>query len=146
LRPVYITDTGPNEHFIYQLKDGKTGIFLDSPEISRPNGIFSDGDRLLVGGKDGRVLAVDRATKAVTVLFDKTGYVDGLLRIADSQFLISDWAGTVQLLETGRPPIKLLDTKPGKINAADLGWIADEKTILVPTFADNRVVAYRLHD
>jgi hypothetical protein len=143
---VYITDTGPNEHFIYMLKSGKTGIFLDSPEISRPNGIFSDGDRLLVGGKGGRVLAVDRATKAVTVLFDKTGYVDGLLRISDSRFLISDWSGTVQLLETSRPPLKLLDTKPGKINAADLGWIPEEKTILVPTFADNRVVAYRLRD
>jgi hypothetical protein len=143
---VYATDTGKGQHFIYLLKDGKTGIFLDSPELAGPNGIFSDGARLLVGGKGGRVLAVDRATKAITVLFDKSGYVDGLLKISESQYLVSDWAGTVHLLETGKPAIELLDTKPGKINAADLEWIVEEKIMLVPTFFDNRVVAYRLRD
>jgi hypothetical protein len=143
---VYATDTRKDQHFIFMLKDGKTSVFLDSADVSRSNGIACDGDRLLVAGKGGRLLAIDRATKAITVLFEKTGYIDGLVKISDRQFLISDWSGTIQLLETGQLPLKLLDTKPLKINAADLGWIASDKTILVPTFADNRVVAYRLHD
>ena len=143
---VYITDTGRGQHFIYVLKDGKTGVFLDSPDLSSPNGIYCDGARLLVGGKGGRVLAVDRASKAVTVLFDRIGYVDGLEKISESQFLISDWKGTVRLLQTGRPAVKLLETYPANINAADLGWIVAEKMMLVPTFLDNRVVAYRLRD
>jgi hypothetical protein len=143
---VYVTDTGKDQHFIFMLKDGRTDIFLDSVEVARANGIACDGDRLLVAGKGGRLLAVDRATKAITVLFEKTGYIDGLVKISDNQFLISDWAGTVQLLETGKPALKLLDTKASKINAADLGWIAEQKIILVPTFGDNRVVAYRLRN
>jgi len=98
-------------------------------------------------GRQGRrVLAVDRASKAVTVLFDRIGYVDGLEKISESQFLISDWKGTVRLLQTGRPAVKLLETYPANINAADLGWIVAEKMMLVPTFLDNRVVAYRLRD
>lgn len=143
---VYITDTGKGQRFIYMLKGGKTSVFLESDEIARSNGIYCDGDRILVAGKAGRLLAVDRSTKAITVLFAKTGYIDGLEKISDQQFLVSDWKGTVQLLETGRPPVKLLDTSTAKVNAADLGWIAAEKIILVPTFADNRVVAYRLRD
>ena len=143
---VYITDTGKDQRCIYMLKDGKTGVFLESVDVSRSNGIACDGDRLLVAGKGGRLLAVDRATKAITVLFEKTGYIDGLVKIADGRYLISDWSGTVQLLETNQLPVILLDTRADKINAADLGWIADEKVILVPTFSDNRIVAYRLRD
>ena len=143
---VFITDTGKGQRFIYMLKDGKTGVFLESDEVSRCNGILSDGDRILVAGKGGRLLAVDRATKTVSVLFDKTGYVDGIVKISDHQFLISDWKGSVQLLESGKPNLKLLDTSMEEINAADLGWIAAERTVLVPTFKDNRVVAYRLRD
>ena len=143
---VLITDTEKDQRFIFSLKDGQAGVFLESDEIKHCNGIFADGDRILVAGKGGRLLAVDRATKAITVLVAGTGYIDGIVKIAADRFLISDWKGTVQLLETGRPPVKLLDSKVTGINAADLGWIAAEQTILVPTFADNRVVAYRLRN
>jgi len=143
---VYVSDSRKDQRFIFMLKDGKTGIFLESDEFRSCNGISCDGGRILVAGKGGRLLAVDRTTKAITVLFEKTRYIDGLEKISDTQFLVSDWSGTVQLLETGKPPLKLLDTSPEKINATDLGWIAAEKTILVPTFFYNRIVAYRLHD
>ncbi len=139
---VYATDT--KARHVFMLKDGKTGVFLESDDIARSNGITCDGDRLYVHGRGGRLLEIDRTTKAVKVVQEKTGYIDGLVKIGESQFLTSDWGGVVQLLEIGKPAVKLLDTKPAKINAADLGWIADERTVLVPTFTDNRLVAYRL--
>lgn len=139
---VYVTDT--KARYVFMLKDGRTGVFLESDDIARSNGIFCDGERLYVHGRGGRLLEIDRATRAVKVLTEKTGYIDGLVKVGDGRFLTSDWAGVVQLVEVGKPVEKLLDTKPKKINAADLGWIAAESTILVPTFNDNRVVAYRL--
>ncbi len=141
---VYASDT--KGRFIFMLKDGKTSVFLESDDIARCNGLFVDGDRLLVGGAKSRLAAIDRTTKAITVLFEKTGYIDGLWALGNGKFLTSDWRGLVQLLETGKPPVKLLDTTPVKMNAADLSWIPEEKIILVPTFADNRVFAYRLRD
>ena len=39
---------------------------------------------------------------------------------------------------------KLLDTKDQKINAADIGYIESQELLLVPTFFDNRVVAYKV--
>ena len=42
--------------------------------------------------------------------------------------------------------VKLLDTTEKNINSADIGYHAKEDLILVPTFFDNRVVAYRVVD
>jgi sugar lactone lactonase YvrE len=140
---VYVSDT--KERYIFMLKDGKTSVFVDSDQIARANGIFVDGDRLLVGAKS-RLLAVDRNTRAITVLFEQTGYIDGLETMGDGRILASDSRGKVQIFETGKPPLKLLDTTPLKMGAADTSWVASEKIILVPTFADNRVFAYRLRD
>jgi len=38
----------------------------------------------------------------------------------------------------------LLNTKEQKKNTADIWFIADDQLVLVPTFFDNRVVAYKL--
>jgi hypothetical protein len=39
----------------------------------------------------------------------------------------------------------LLDTTPVKANAADIEFIISKKLLLVPTFSDNRVVAYKIN-
>jgi hypothetical protein len=64
--------------------------------------------------------------------------------VGDGGYVISDWRGNVHLVSPGRPMLKLLDTTPKQINAADIDFIPGERTLLVPTFFDDRVVAYRL--
>jgi hypothetical protein len=50
----------------------------------------------------------------------------------------------VHQIAPGKPILKLLDTTPRKIYAADIDFVVDKKLLLVPTFFDNHVVAYRL--
>ena len=40
--------------------------------------------------------------------------------------------------------IVLIDTTSSKINSADLEYIKTKKLLLIPTFFDNRVVAYEV--
>jgi len=40
----------------------------------------------------------------------------------------------------------LIDTTASKINSADLGYIKSRRLLLIPTFFDNRVVAYKVEE
>jgi len=77
-------------------------------------------------------------------LAEKTGYLDGIEQIEAGKFIISDFSGKVQLIEIGKSSDILSNTTSIKINAAYLGYIAKHKTLLVPIFNNNRLVAYKL--
>jgi hypothetical protein len=138
---VYVSDTGSK--YIFALKNGKLEVFVDSDKTAKTNGVFVYEKELLAGAND-KIWAIDLKTKAIRALVDNTGYIDGLVAVGDGTFLISDWAGHVSQVAHGKSNIKLLDTTPKKINAADIEFIMQDKMLLVPTFNDNRVVAYRL--
>ena len=72
------------------------------------------------------------------------GGIDGLKKIRKGTYIVSDWKGKTQLISKNKHPIVLLDTTNKKINAADLEYIPDKRLIIIPTFFDNRVVAYKL--
>jgi len=42
--------------------------------------------------------------------------------------------------------IELIDTTAMKINSADLEYIPNRNLLLIPTFFDNRVMAYRVEE
>jgi len=48
------------------------------------------------------------------------------------------------LIKPGEEKVKLLDTTPQEINAADIDYIPSKNLLLVPTFFDDRVMAYEL--
>lgn len=68
---------------------------------------------------------------------------DGLVILNDSTFIASRWAGEIFFIK-GSESTLLLDTKTEKSNTADIGYIADEQLVLVPTFMKNEVAAYKL--
>ena len=72
------------------------------------------------------------------------GGIDGLKKIRKGTYIVSDWKGKTQLIGKDKHPTVLLDTTDKKINAADLEYIPDKRLIIIPTFFDNRVVAYKL--
>jgi hypothetical protein len=52
--------------------------------------------------------------------------------------------GSIHLVHPKNPKQKLMDTTPEKIYAADIEFIAGQHLLLVPTFSDNRVMAYEV--
>ncbi len=138
---VYISDSGGNCIF-YVGKDALE-VFLESDQLERMNGIFANGNLLYLGSKDN-FISVNQKTKAFNILAEKTGYLDGIEMVGSNKFVTSDFQGKVQLIEPGKGIENLINTIGIKINAADLGYIPSQKLLLVPTFYDNKVVAYKL--
>ena len=60
-------------------------------------------------------------------------------------YLVSNWAGEVFLVKNGKLT-SLLSTKENNIQTADIGIIKDENTLLVPTFFNNKLVAYKVNE
>jgi hypothetical protein len=92
-------------------------------------------------GADGKLLSINTNTKSISILATNAGYMDGLIKVGKSTFITSNWSGTVQLLVPGKQPEKLLESKT---HAADLGYIPSRHVLLVPTFTENTLVAYKL--
>ena len=138
---VYVTDMYTTS--IYRVHDDRIALWVSSPELENPNGLNFMGEELLVGTNNG-IYAVKTSDKSLRKLVGDTGGIDGLELFEDGYFIISDWSGKVQLVHPARNPVVLFDTTPQGINAADIEYIADRRMLLVPTFMDNRVVAYEI--
>jgi hypothetical protein len=145
----FVSDTGRNT--IYRLPAGssKPEVWLQSDQLENPNGVFLDGDKLMVAGYGvdpdgdgpaargpGRILVVDLATKAVAPLGDMAplGNLDGIEKL-DNDWIVGDNTGHVWKVT---PDGKATDL--AKIaNAADLGLRRGDRLAAVPTLSDNTV-------
>ena len=136
---VYFTDSRAGKIHIY--KDGKVSEWITG--LTSPNGLYAEESRILLATSSFN--SVDPATGTVTMLTDSIGHGDGIefTGIA-GYYLVSDWSGEVFLINPDHSKTSLLQTRDQKKNTADIGYIAESNTLLVPTFFDNRVVAYEL--
>lgn len=142
---VYVTDMSPENSAIYRLHGGKLAVWLKNDAISQPNGLNMEKGRLVVGNSgDGTIKAVDLSTRGITSLARVGSGIDGLRPDGRGNYFVSDWQGKTSLVTAAGDVIVLMDTTAAKINSADLEYVEKRKLLLIPTFFDNRVVAYRV--
>jgi len=140
---LYITDS--EQKRIYQMRNGRISTWIDNTKREKPNGIYKDGDRLVVTFfSSGHVRLLDPSTKDFSDWVDGIKSADGIAQLDDGNYLISSWEGEVYYVNQEGRKWRLLDTKSKNINAADISYASRPGLLLVPTFRDNRVVAYRL--
>nr|WP_321408326.1 hypothetical protein [uncultured Carboxylicivirga sp.] len=137
---VFVSDMTSNR--ILKLKDGMLKIWLEGPMLNSVNGLFCEGDDMIVGTAD-QILKVSMVDQSYEVLFDETVAVDGIESDGNSGYYFSSWKGLLYHANPGEAPVLLMDTSEDEINCADIGYDPISKIIYVPTFFDNRVVAYR---
>jgi hypothetical protein len=102
-------------------------------------------DSLLFVGTGNSILKADIKSGEVVVAISNSGGVDGLYLTSDGNFIYSDFKGSVFMANPNKKNrVLLLNTTDQKQNAADFGVIASKKMILIPTFAENKVVCYSL--
>lgn len=140
---IYISDMQTNT--IYKLFNGVVKKWLSSKSIVGPNGLCILKEFLLVGTKE-KIVKVNLEKMTLSDYILNTGGIDGLICFDNNKLIYSDWSGNIYLTSLGKETIKLLDTTSLKINAADLGFDYERKIIFVPTFYDNRVMAYKIQD
>lgn len=137
---VYISDMEAN--CIYLLKDGKAERWLD---IARPNGMLFENNKLFAGSMaEKAVYEINTNDKSKNIVAKNNSGIDGLKQFREGMFIVSDWAGKTNLIGKDGVVIELLNTSNDKIQSADIEFIKDKNILLIPTFFDNRVVAYKI--
>ena len=137
---VYISDMMSAR--IYRIHDDKSETWLDDAAITNPNGLYVENNKLMIGCK--KIVLAGLADKELLTWLEDTGGIDGLEAAGDGRYLFSDWSGNVYMVDTDKKIEKILDTTPAGINAADIEFIPEKRLLLVPTFGDNRIMAYEL--
>ena len=140
---IFFSDS--NEGKLYQYESGEVSVFHDNTP-GRPNGLFVDQGKLLVAfSQASNFVTFDLNTLEKTIIADGIGGGDGVTPTNDANtYLVSDWNGEVFIIDLDGNKQSLLNTKDQKKNTADIWFIKDQNLVLVPTFFDNRVVAYKL--
>jgi len=138
---VFISDSGGD--CIFQIGKDSLEVFLQGDQLEKMNGILAEGNLLYLGSKNN-FISVDQKSKAIRILAENAGYLDGIVKVGKNKFVTSDFKGKVQLIEPGKDIEILMNTTELKVNAADLGYISSQNLLLVPTFLDNKVVAFKL--
>ena len=140
---IYFTDSDQNTVYVYS--DDKIRLFKKDKGLGGTNGILVDDETIyLAGFGNGDINTIDIASKEITNR--AKGAVPGGDGIAfwEDGFVYSNWNGEVYYITANWEAKKVLDTKDTKANAADISINSKNGELLVPTFFDNRVVAYKI--
>jgi sugar lactone lactonase YvrE len=148
---VFVSDSSTST--IWRLDDGKLEKWLETPDLKFPNGLHVSGDKVIVAawGPPGTSASSSAPANLLEVSPDKTirqigdkplGNLDGLEPYDADSFLVTDWvAGALYKVDkTGKADL-LLNLNQG---SADIGYVPQERMVLIPMMMDNKLVAYRL--
>lgn len=139
---VYVSDS--RQGAIYLFRNGRISHWLDTKR-ERPNGLLYDNNRLIVASfNSGNIRFLDIERQDFTDWTEKIPSADGIARVSADGYMVSNWNGEIYYVNNAGKNWKVLDTKNKKINAADIFYDDQNQLLYVPTFNDNRVVAYRL--
>ncbi len=140
---VYFSDSDSGSIWTY--KDGLTSTWIEGA-FQRPNGLLIESDRvLLTNSGSSDMMVIDKVTREYETVTTDIGHGDGLeFTGKEGHYLVTSWAGEIFLVLPDFSRISLLKTSELEINSADIGFNKKKQVVYVPTFFDNRVVAYQL--
>ena len=140
---VYFSDSDTGIIWIYSNGELKSWI---TEGLERPNGLFIEEERVLLASSGSQDLKIiDKSTGTCKTVTTEIGHGDGVeFTGKKGHYITSSWSGEVFLILPDFTKVSLLKTSDQEINSADIGFNLDEQVVYVPTFFDNRVVAYKL--
>ena len=138
---VYVTDSRARR--VYEVKDSKASMLLDSSKLKGPNGILKHKGSLYVLDA-GSMYRMEKDGSLTKLAEGMEGGTDGIENVGGGDFIVSTWGGVVYYVAADGTKQVLLDGREQKINSADIGYDAAKRIVYIPTFWKNSVVAYEL--
>ncbi|MES2873428.1 MAG: SMP-30/gluconolactonase/LRE family protein [Bacteroidota bacterium] len=136
---VYVSDSPGKQ--VFRVENGKSEKFLDN--LNGPNGLYINGSDIFI--LDNQAMHKVNPDKTLTKIADGLdGNADGLENISGNDYIVSCWEGLIWYINADGTKEKLLDTKSEQKNTADIGFDKDSKTVYIPTFFKNTIVAYEV--
>jgi len=136
---IYVTEMLSKK--LYKVENDKSEIILEN--LKRPNGVlFHENEIYLLD--DGGLYKMN-TDKSLTLIVDgMDGGTDGIENVQGNEFIVSCWEGALWYINADGTKQLLMDTRAEKRNTADIGFDRETKTVYVPTFWRNTVVAYEI--
>jgi len=138
---LYVSDSKGRK--VFAVKKDKVSVFLDDKVLKGPNGLFVHHGALYVLD-DNSLSRVNKDRSLTKIAGDMPGGVDGLENVAGDDFLVTAWSGALWYVHADGSKELLFDGKAQNTRTADIGWDPATKTVYVPTFFGNSVVAFRV--
>ncbi len=153
---VFVSDTLTNHIHVIDANDGlnQVSIFAEGSALESPNGIFVNGDQLVVAGwgniTDPNTFETDvpgnlfelslNSAQKQNITTTPLGNLDGVEQDAEGNFIVSDYVGgTLSVINPidGQPYLWISDLE----SPADISFIP-EGLVVVPSLTGNTVTAY----
>jgi sugar lactone lactonase YvrE len=127
---------------IYVLDGETVSTWLSDDLLSAVNGLLVEPDRLIVTTMQGRLLAIDWSTKAITVLAEGLADADGVVRLKDGTYLVSEWPGRLFHVRADGTNSVVKDTRGQDEYIND--YILDGDVVVAAQWEPGRVSAWRV--
>ncbi|MEM7541470.1 MAG: hypothetical protein AAF384_07760 [Pseudomonadota bacterium] len=151
---IFVTDTATNR--IYEITAGEVKVWVESTALQNPNGLWVDGDKLIIAAwgpmtdvatfateHPGTLLQIDLGTKEITPVGkgEPIANFDGVVSVEDAYFA-TDWTGgrLLKISKKGEVSVVL----SGFQQLADLGFNPQQKQLGLPVMKDNRFILLSL--
>lgn len=136
---IYLSDSQTEK--IHRIENGKVTDFI----INKPNanGVLAVGEDLYFLSK-GELWKSDKNKNLTKIADGMDPSTDGIEQTKSKDFIVSAWAGLIYYVKADGSKYQLLDSRPEKINTADIDFDADADILYVPRFFANKVTAYTL--
>jgi DNA-binding beta-propeller fold protein YncE len=127
---------------IHSIAHDASEVWLEDPLLESINGLLSETDRLIVSTMEGRLLAIDYQTRAVTVLAEGLGEGDGIGALGGGRYLFGEWPGLMQVVNADGTHETILDTRAEERLLTDFQLIGD--TLYQTHLQPGELTAYRV--
>lgn len=151
---VYVSDMLTSK--IHKITDGKVETFVEGKEFECPNGLYVHGGKLYVAAwgvisdpsnftaTPGHFYSLDLKTKERKNIVEKAfGNLDGLERMPDGSFVVSDWVASQIYRVTDKGQLTLMEIPIGK-NTADIGFNPKTKILYIPFMGESSLSAINI--
>ncbi|GAB3923443.1 hypothetical protein GCM10028804_21890 [Larkinella terrae] len=134
---VYVSDTRTGK--VYRIEGDKPTLYLEN--ITGANGLLCVNSDLYVAGST--TFQKVNASKEITQIGN--GYesgLDGIVMVGQNEFILSNYKGILYYVMADGTNQVLLDSRANRIMANDISYDSRTRTLYVPSFGTNRVIAY----
>jgi len=123
------------------------GMIPITPKLAySPNGVlFENGTLNVLGFDSQKMYKMNLSDDSESTFSSDLGAGDGLEELPGAGYLASDWNGQVFYVDPSGGNKLLINTIDDKKGAADIEYVHSKNILLVPTFFDNHVDAYRVN-
>ncbi|TCK85200.1 SMP-30/gluconolactonase/LRE family protein [Albibacterium bauzanense] len=136
---VYVSDTRAGK--VYRIEGDEPALYLEN--IPGANGLLTlNSDLYVVGSSTFQKV---NANKEITTIADSfENGLDGIVMIAENEFILSNFRGILYYINRDGTNQLLLDSRANQIMANDISYDNQTRTLYVPSFGTNRIIAYKV--